>query len=235
MVKDFFVDFQTFIAQVQAVEGAPIEFYMTEWALSLYKTESPIVNRFFMPYPYHHPYLTHIFKWNSQRESIKERYQIWFTDQYHKMTETKNYDDYGKVPIPFIYDLDTQPTWDQFFNDRIKPFIDSSIDEDTYVKYEDALVYIGLDRNTCAIVPNDRKSRSVENGMLTSATDPNNKDDIKVSLLTPTTEKLWIMDFPSNKYISMGDCEYTVQYPDLLFAMQENTGNIYLFDGENIE
>ena len=235
MVKDFFVDFSTFVEQVQAVEGSPIEFYMSEWALSLYKTEASIPNRFFMPYPYHHTYLNHILNWNSQREGIKNQYLEWFKNCYHKMKETMSYDDYGKAPIPLFYDMTTQPTWDQFFNDRIQPFIDSSISQEEYEEYGDALVWIGLERNCCAIVPNDDESMNAKSGFISSTTDPNNSEDIQVSLFVPTSEKIWIKDYPSGKYVNLGDSEYTIQYPEFISAMQEYTGNIYLFDGDYIE
>lgn len=235
MVKDFFVNFPTFVAQVQAIEGSPIEFYMSEWVLSLYKTEASIPNRFFMPYPYIHTYLEHIYNWNSQREGIRDQYMEWFEKCYHKMKETKNYDDYAKVPIPLFYDLNTQPTWDQFFNYRVKPFIDSSISQEEYEEYGDALVWIGLDRNSCAIVPNKYNPMKDEKGIISSITSPDNPDDIRVSMFVPSSEKIWIKDFPSNQYVNLGDSDYTLQYPEILEAMKQTTGNIYLFDGENIE
>ena len=86
-------------------------------------------------HPYIHTYLEHIYNWNSQREGIRDQYMEWFEKCYHKMKETKNYDDYAKVPIPLFYDLNTQPTWDQFFNYRVKPFIDSSISQEEYEEY----------------------------------------------------------------------------------------------------
>ena len=54
-------------------------------------------------------------------------------------------------------------------------------------------------------------------------------------MFVPSSEKIWIKDFPSNQYVNLGDSDYTLQYPEILEAMKQTTGNIYLFDGENIE
>lgn len=232
MVNDLFVDFDTFVAQVNAVEGVPIKFFMTEWCIDMHKSDNELTTKYFLPYPYQFGYIAKQIQETLENDLNQEKYQTWFTSltkQIGKLS-IQNADYTGSIysgtNMPLFINPERLPTWGEFFRYRIQPFIDSSISEFEFMKYSDCPVIINLDRNAHAIMYD-----GFESGEIVTAVIPNGATPPRVTLFCPPTEKFWFVYKDTNrKPINLGDADYELLDEEIITTELNTTGNIYLFD-----
>ena len=232
MVNDLFVDFDTFVAQVNATEGVPIKFFMTEWCLDMHKSDNELTTKYFLPYPYQFGYMAKRIQEDLENDIEEKEYRKWFTKLFNKtkIESVKDADYTGSIyagtNLPLFMDPERLPTWGDIFRYRIQPFINSSISKSEYLKYSDCPVIIGLDRNTHAILYD-----GFDSGEIITAIIPNNAVPPQVTLFCPPTEKFWFVYKDTNrKPVMLGDADYELLDKEIITAELNNTGNVYLFD-----
>lgn len=232
MVNDLFVDFDTFVAQVNATEGVPIKFFMTEWCIDMHKSDNELTTKYFLPYPYQFGYMAKRIQEDLENDIEEKEYHKWFTKLFNKtkIESVKDADYTGSIytgtNMPLFMDPERLPTWGDIFRYRIQPFINSSISKSEYLKYSDCPVIIGLDRNTHAILDN-----GFDSGKIVSAIIPNDAIPPQVTLFCPPTEKYWfIFNDSDRKPVMLGDVDYGMLDKEIIQAEFNTTGNVYLFD-----
>ena len=227
MVKDLFVDFNTFVNQMTMIEGYALIPFINEWEQGIHKTHSNLENKYFLPYPYHIGYIGKYIEENLNTDIAKERYEAWHKVHLKSIEIIKDNRFYGKVAIPLLYNMDNTPTWETFFNYRILPFINSSITKEEYEKYADCAVMISLDRNKHAILTEGDKTGHIEKSITV-------KDRISVSMLVAPIPKVWFVYNDDRPSIDLGEVEYGMLDERIIEAEKAITGNIYLFDDKNL-
>ena len=232
MVSDLFVDFDTFVAQVNTVEGAPFKFFMTEWCIDMHKSENELTTKYFLPYPYQFGYIAKRVQEDLENDIYQEKYHKWFTKLFNQIGKEsiQNADYTGCIytgtNMPLFMNPERLPTWGDFFRYRIQPFIDSSISEFEFLKYSDCPVLINLDRNAHAIMYN-----GYDSGEIITAILPNNMIPPQITLFCPPTEKFWFVYKDTNiKPVMLGDADYELLNEEIITSELNTTGNVYLFD-----
>lgn len=223
MVKDLFVDFDTFIKQVVTMEGYALIPFINDWEQSIHKLHSSLENKYFLPYPYHIGYIGKCIEDDLNTDITKEKYENWYKVHSKLIEIIKNDRFYRNVAIPLLSNTDYMPTWNTFFRYRIQPFIDSSITKEEYEKHADCAVMISLDRNKHVILTEGDNTGHIEKSITV-------KDRVAVSMLVAPIPKVWFVYNDDRPSVDLGEVSYGMLDDKIIEAEKAVTGNIYLFD-----
>lgn len=240
MVGNTFISFVEFIAKVIAIEKYPFGHFTKLWTMGLLDitlngnvyTASNYFDRKFLPYPYQINYISKLVNWQSGYSRVKDKYLTWISDickENPNANEKELADILIHSKVPIYYDEKQRPTFEQFFEERIAPFINSSITEEDYNLYYDNQVVIGLERNTHVIL-NTPDNPQLKIGRIEY------EQGMPVILMGPwePTNQIYVK-YDDGRCIFLGDEEYGMYSEEIIKAQLNTSGTAYLFDNLNLE
>ena len=246
MVKDTFVNFPKFIATVEAIEQKPFEQILAMWVIGMididikgkiYKSIDYKYRRF-LPYPYQRSYISKLINWQLGYKTIKDKYRKWISDIMKKDSDTIDITDNSDTiditdklihtQIPIFFDETQRPTFEQFFEERIVPFLKSSISEEEYNMYQDHNMLIGLERNTHVILDTS------DDPQLKIGRIEYEQGDSIITIGCESVDQYYVK-YADGHCVFLGDVEYNMYPEEIIKAQLKVSGTAYLFDNENLE
>ena len=239
MVKDTFVTLIAFEATVEVIENCPFANMMRMWIRDLLDVTidgvtyqaTDYMNRMLLPYPYQRNYISNLINWQSGYNSVKEKYNQWIKNIAEENTDICDDELADKLihtKIPIFFDEAQTPTFEEFFKERIVPFLKSSISKEEYNTYQDHQVLIGLERNTHVILNTDRNPK-LKIGRMEHET-----GDITITLKYPAQPQLYVK-YDDGQCVFLGDYDYKMYSKDLIESQLKHSGTAYLYNNTNLE